>query len=632
MNDALVYLCYQFLLDRFKADELNSSLARVILELATLFTTFTDEKLEKTHMVKVLPRYAKKGDAKTQHYAKRIIANAAAGSKAQTSASPVTKTVAKETNALSPTGKRSEPEPVAGIKRAASTAGAGGAQKKLATGTTRPSGTAVATKPSTLAKKASVSDAAKQVTGAVAAAAKQKAPLTKPSGLFSSLQSAGKRPGTSNASKPSTSTSVKPAEKTSTTTQSSAPKSTFSFAETMANLSKPKEDKPAAKQEKQEPQETPQEKAKRLRKESRRHLRVKFKEREDLVEIREFQHDPDEELGHDASQMRDVADVGGEGRMFKQQHQMMDVDDEEEAAEEEAKLREWSTPVAIDFSDVDEEERKRNYIGGGEQVMQSAERAKRDYYEANTLIVFYADANDIPPNPREPADPYNGEPVPDFLRFHVPDEKYVERARQKKAGRAQYHGPPQQSAAPTAFVGNQQYTQPNTYQPAPPAPIANDTINNILASLRQSVPNQAAPTPLMPAFGNQYAPPQQDVNAAQPQQPAPPPSGQPDLAAILAQIQQNQSGAAQAPPMGGFSFNSAVPAPSMGGYQPPAQAPTMFEDPERKQWREGQGEAFVPRKKQPPPGQNPWYKTKVCKYWQEGRCQKGDQCSYKHSE
>jgi hypothetical protein len=29
-------------------------------------------------------------------------------------------------------------------------------------------------------------------------------------------------------------------------------------------------------------------------------------------------------------------------------------------------------------------------------------------------------------------------------------------------------------------------------------------------------------------------------------------------------------------------------------------------------------------------GDNPWYKTKKSKYWQEGKCKKVDECSYLH--
>lgn len=102
----------------------------------------------------------------------------------------------------------------------------------------------------------------------------------------------------------------------------------------MANLTKPKQKEPTPKEEeiKRVP-ETAEEKRKRLRKEERRKLRVTFKPDNQLVEVRLFHHDVDEELGHEANMIRDVSDVGGEGRMFKQ-HKDMDVDDDDEPGEE----------------------------------------------------------------------------------------------------------------------------------------------------------------------------------------------------------------------------------------------------------------------------------------------------------
>lgn len=200
----------------------------------------------------------------------------------------------------------------------------------------------------------------------------------------------------------------------------------------MANLNKSKEKEPASNNvDEKQPEESEDQRKKRLHKEARRKLRVTFKPDNQLVQVRIFHHDADEELGHDASMIRDVADVGGEGRMFKQHKDMMDIDEDDDGPGEE-NLGEYSpltrmfttraserastislTSIATNFSDVDSEERKRNYspFGGGELQADSPERTKREQYEASTLMVFYTDSSDIPPCPREPADPYNGEEV-----------------------------------------------------------------------------------------------------------------------------------------------------------------------------------------------------------------------------
>ncbi|KAF2485294.1 hypothetical protein BDY17DRAFT_100362 [Neohortaea acidophila] len=656
-NVSLLFLCYQFLLDRAKVEDYNSALPRTILETVALFTTITQTKLENTHMVKVLPRYAKRGDAKTQFYAKRIIASAAEAS-AEKSAEPGS---AKDKVAGSPPSKKSEPEPVAGVKRPSSAANDGGAQKKVAIASSKSNGLSTATKLGTTAKKSTLAnDNTKAATTAAAVpAVKPKQVVAKPSGLFASLQSAGKKPGTSTANRAAQASTTGVAGRTidktsnasSTTGPSAAPAPSFSFAETMANLSKPKEEKPAPKVERQVPDETPEEKRKRLRKESRRHLHVTFKTGEDLVQIREFHHDPDEELGHDANQVRDVSDVGGEGRMFKQQHSMMDIDEEDEAADDGAGLVDFTPPKDIDFTVVDAEERKRNSIKfGGEVEPESAERAARDAHEANTLIVFYTDPKDIPPNPREPSDPYSGEQSDKIKQFGLPDAKWDARAKGKSVAMQQMPTAQQQQTANVApqfdfaNIGNLMITPQSGYQPSMPTVSqpslpGGDAISNILASLKQAQANQGTPpASAMGAFNlPSSAPPPTFAPAPQP---STIPAGQPDLAAILAQIQQNQGGAAQPPAMSGFGLNTPGPMPGMTSYQPQAQQQqqqqqqqtSVYENQERKQWREGSANDNATKAKRQTTAQSPWFRTKVCKYWQEGRCQKGDQCTYKHEE
>ena len=65
----------------------------------------------------------------------------------------------------------------------------------------------------------------------------------------------------------------------------------------------------------------------------------------------------------------------------------------------------------IDFSDIPEEERTKNYRphGGGSKNPESPETEAQKRYEDGTLIVIYTHPSDIPPTPREPADPFSGE-------------------------------------------------------------------------------------------------------------------------------------------------------------------------------------------------------------------------------
>ena len=182
------------------------------------------------------------------------------------------------------------------------------------------------------------------------------------------------------------------------------------------------------------------------------------------------------------------------------------------------------------------------------------------------------------------------------------------------------------------ITSNQQYPQANAYQLPQPAPPANDAISNILATLKQANAAQATqPPPLMSGYGNTYQAVPQNMNVMQTPQPVTQHNSQPDLAAILAQITQNQPNAAQAPPMGNYAYNAPASVTNMMGYTPQAQQPTTYENPDRKQWRD-RGNDNMSRDKRQNPAQNPYYRTKICKYWQEGRCQKGDSCTYKHED
>ena len=134
-----------------------------------------------------------------------------------------------------------------------------------------------------------------------------------------------------------------PLETKASVVPATASKPTFSFAETMANLNKPKEPT-SVKAEDVRPPETDEERAKRLRKESRRSLRVSFKPDDSLVEVRTFIHDPDEELGHDDSMVRDVGDLRQEGQTLKM-HRDLDVpDDEDDTGLPDEMLMPWALP------------------------------------------------------------------------------------------------------------------------------------------------------------------------------------------------------------------------------------------------------------------------------------------------
>lgn len=66
----------------------------------------------------------------------------------------------------------------------------------------------------------------------------------------------------------------------------------------------------------------------------------------------------------------------------------------------------------VDFSVVALEELERNYTTrGGKVEIKSREREVQEQRELTTLMVIYTTSSDIPPSPREPSDPYSGDPV-----------------------------------------------------------------------------------------------------------------------------------------------------------------------------------------------------------------------------
>jgi hypothetical protein len=195
----------------------------------------------------------------------------------------------------------------------------------------------------------------------------------------------------------------------------------------MANLIKPRESPTAAKAADDRPPETEEEREKRVRKEERRKLRVSFKPDEILVDIRYFMHDPDEELGHDDSMIRDVGDVKGEGRMLKmhKEREILDDDDDEGPGAEEI-LAPWTPPtgklycrydevpanisIVVDFTVIDADELGRNCVTrGGKVDVKSQERSVQEQRELTTLMVFYSSPSNIPPSPKEPVDPFSGD-------------------------------------------------------------------------------------------------------------------------------------------------------------------------------------------------------------------------------
>ncbi|KAL8927048.1 MAG: hypothetical protein Q9208_002594 [Pyrenodesmia sp. 3 TL-2023] len=642
-NPILSVVFYNFLADRFKEGDYTGSLVTAIMEASPLL----EKVLERTKMDKVLPKVVKRGDEQGKMFAQKVLANAAAASKQKSldrkssQSSEHKDATAKKALAGSKTSSESTV-----AARKAQVNGEAGSQptKKGATISAATSSGSAATnaKGATLAlRKASATDPKAGDKGAPAVSAgkvKTNVVAPKATNFFSSLQSASKKPGTSNAAlksaKPKEVKEGSAPDNKIPNTATQTPKPGFSFAETLANLNKVKESAPAKPEENRAP-ETAEERRKRLRKEDRRKLRVSFKPDDSLVQIRIFEHDPEEELGHDDNMVRDANDIKGEGQMLKRHRERdeMDEDDDVEATEE--ILSPWTAPSHLSI--VPSEELDRNYAArGGKLNPESEERAVQEQRELNVLMVVYASPSDIPPSPREPIE----QDSDDFS----PEQSFGPPSDETKARELQYYAalnnPQGQPSVPTqapdishllTLLGTQ---QPQAAQPQMQQQTSQPTSNGLEAIFAQfSRPQQQAAQmqPQMLAQPTaQSATSGFDLNAAmaaisqsrtpynQPAQPAQP-APNVDLSAILAQIQQPQPAA----PMQGYGYGN-----------------TYQNDNDRKRPMENDdqpnGEYGYSRGKRVKSGMDgkkkPFYGVPhlPCRFFQEGKCRKGDECTFLH--
>lgn len=150
-----------------------------------------------------------------------------------------------------------------------------------------------------------------------------------------------------------------------------------------------------------DPNETPEERERRLRKEKRRGLRVAFRSGDALVEIREFTRHPEEIA--EGNMGRNVRVDGRyknseEGEMMKrlrggQGIKALEVND-----------REWEEPTAINFAaHIPREKMEQTFVTrGGLKTFETNEQKLTKERELNELMVIYHNRADIPPTPRSP--------------------------------------------------------------------------------------------------------------------------------------------------------------------------------------------------------------------------------------
>lgn len=432
-----------------------------------------EDVLQKTNVMKLLPRIIKKGGQSVKDLAQKILDNAAASTKRKQEGSKAASTKDESPNktpASESINDTSRSDSLAGTKRPREGESNGlPATKRTVTPSTAKNGPSAA-KPgngnTAATKRPEGSAEAKPTTSTAApASARPKTSIVapKPTSLFNSLTSASKKPGTSNAARAAAAAAAAAKEKATyvikspnlfsvlTDSHSAAaekkdtppppppPKPTLSFGDILADLSK-SEESSSAKPAEDKPPETEEERQKRLRKEARRKLRVSWKPDDSLTEVRLFTHDPEEEIGPNDGLKRGVGDIKGEGRVLKL-HKNLDDEDEEEEMVKEQELRKYEVPCGkspvlfrlrwivsdffpeIDFDDFPYDDRLRNFIKrGGTQQPDSPEKEAQERREATTLMVFYTSPSDIPPSPKEPPPPAEDEPVTEEVAFGQPGD------------------------------------------------------------------------------------------------------------------------------------------------------------------------------------------------------------------
>lgn len=174
-----------------------------------------------------------------------------------------------------------------------------------------------------------------------------------------------------------------------------------------------------------DPNETEDERKRRLRKEERRklNLRVAFRSEDRLVEIREFTRDPEEIA--ESAMARNIRsenkDKMEEGAALKKQKKELD---------------EWEDRIAIDFNGLPAEKRTQTFVTrGGLKEFETEQQKFMQDREAKELMVVYTDVADIPPSPKSP----QLQPLPYFPDepIRLPDspehEEFRQRAKDREA-------------------------------------------------------------------------------------------------------------------------------------------------------------------------------------------------------
>lgn len=638
------------------------------------FETLDSEMLEMTKLSKILQRFTKKATNDIKPLAQSILDHAAAVS-AKKAASKSEKPASPRVVGSPADGVRKEM--VTGMKRPregeAASHPAPKKTVKVIPQSSKPlalqnaerrkalEAAAKAVKPGDRAAPGDKTATAGPVTGATG---KAKVAVAAPpkSTVFSSLMSASKKPGTSLAARAASAAKDKstPATVSSATVplarresarkelpprdtgSASVAKTASSFLGLLADMEKKPEKE--VKKDTEIPNETEEDRSRRLRKEARRKLRVSWKADAELVETREFTHDPDEEVGDGDSLRRHAGDTGREGEALKLHKDMeeMDDDEDEDSFEE---LEPYAPPSEVDFSvfnEVPGDLDANSLKVGGSVKPDSPSSDAQNKREQDAVMAVYSSKAERPPTPKEPDDNDEGdfEPAEPETPFGEPGEKT--RQREKEYVARQTRALPIANVMPTRTDLAAQI-QALSSGPAPqqqPGAISAE-LQRALSMLGQ--PNQATPPPqAAPAptvnfqallqsvqqvtqqWQGQPSQPQYQAPAAAPTVPA-------NLSALLASMQQTAHGQTPIVPVQAGGNAAPFLGPGDEASRKHGRTDSNDYDNDNEHGRKGGNK----KKKGASAGDQsrPYnYKTQVCSFWEQGKCLKGDTCTYRHGD
>ncbi|KAF4963753.1 hypothetical protein FSARC_8236 [Fusarium sarcochroum] len=464
-----------------KASDFSGKFPKIVLELFTHFP-MTKRIAETTNFETVRKRFADKGDAEV----KELVSEITAKVKKLKSSEPETSTGYTGTSASS-RAKASKPGVEPSAKRGRDDEADTRTVKKIAVESSGNSLSRKLAQPKIQLQSASKTSAAKSAASSILPG--------KPRPVAKSVPKPEVKPDTKamgddrakTDSKPPRTETKSPAARNGTTpisTSSSTSSALSGIASLLDSINAPKAESPVAPKESNGPEtsETPEEKAKRLRKEARRKLRVTWKPESELVQVKIFQKEDAEDEGREMNMIRDAADDRSEGMVLKQRANV-----EEEEDDDDVPYQPWMGPVEIDLSRLPTDVRNKNFVTrGGNVTFTTDEQQRIAEREQRELMAIYAIPDDIPPTPKSPL-PETVEPSQQKTQYLPDDPKFQEiqlRWREEQ----------QMGADRALYSALQRIDTKNN-----PA----NRLDSILGSLR-GAPSASRPSPNQPASFSQH--------------------------------------------------------------------------------------------------------------------------------